>query len=149
MKKLKLYLDNCCFNRPFDDHSQLIVQLETEAVLYIQEGIKNETFELVWSYILDVENDVNSNKLRKSSIRTWRERSVVIVKPNEKLKQIAADLQLVGLHIKDSLHLACAIASQCDYFVTTDYRILNKPIEQIPVVNPIYIIQLFNEAQDA
>ncbi len=29
--KPKLYLDNCCFNRPFDDPSQLLVRLETEA----------------------------------------------------------------------------------------------------------------------
>jgi len=25
-----VYLDNCCFNRPFDDQSQLRVQLEAE-----------------------------------------------------------------------------------------------------------------------
>ena len=35
MTKLKLYLDNCCFNRPFDDQSQLLVRLETEAKLFI------------------------------------------------------------------------------------------------------------------
>ena len=28
---MKLYLDNCCFNRPFDDQSQLRIRLETEA----------------------------------------------------------------------------------------------------------------------
>jgi len=38
--KPKLYLDNCCFNRPFDDQSQMLVRLETEAKLFIQEGIK-------------------------------------------------------------------------------------------------------------
>jgi len=29
MTQQKLYLDNCCFNRPFDDQSQLRVRLET------------------------------------------------------------------------------------------------------------------------
>jgi len=31
MEKINLYLDNCCFNRPYDDQSQLTVKLETEA----------------------------------------------------------------------------------------------------------------------
>ena len=32
----RIYLDNCCFNRPYDDQSYLIVHLETEAKLFIQ-----------------------------------------------------------------------------------------------------------------
>ena len=28
---MKVYLDNCCFNRPFDDQTQLVVRLETDA----------------------------------------------------------------------------------------------------------------------
>ena len=28
---MRLYLDNCCFNRPFDDQSTLTIRLETEA----------------------------------------------------------------------------------------------------------------------
>jgi hypothetical protein len=35
MNKLKLYLDNCCFNRPFDNQSQLKIYLETQAKLAI------------------------------------------------------------------------------------------------------------------
>ncbi len=30
---MKIYLDNCCFNRPFDDQSQLRILLESEAKL--------------------------------------------------------------------------------------------------------------------
>ena len=33
---MRVYLDNCCFNRPFDDQSQLRIRLETEAKLDIQ-----------------------------------------------------------------------------------------------------------------
>ena len=29
--KLRIYLDNCCFNRPYDDQSQLRISLETQA----------------------------------------------------------------------------------------------------------------------
>lgn len=45
--KLKLYLDNCCFNRPFDDQTQLTIYLESQAKLFIQHGILSGTFQLV------------------------------------------------------------------------------------------------------
>jgi hypothetical protein len=54
-----LYLDNCCFNRPFDDQKQIRIRIETEAKLYIQEKIISGEFELAWSYILEYENSVN------------------------------------------------------------------------------------------
>lgn len=34
-----LYLDNCCFNRPYDDQSHTQIFLETQAKLHIQESI--------------------------------------------------------------------------------------------------------------
>jgi len=39
--KLKLYLDNCCLNRPFDDQIQQRIYLETEAKLFIQRKKEN------------------------------------------------------------------------------------------------------------
>lgn len=33
---MRVYLDNCCYNRPFDSQTQLRVRLETEAKLAIQ-----------------------------------------------------------------------------------------------------------------
>jgi hypothetical protein len=40
MSKLKVYLDNCCYNRPFDDLSQEKVVKEASAKVYIQLLIK-------------------------------------------------------------------------------------------------------------
>jgi hypothetical protein len=34
--KNRIYLDNCCLNRPYDDLDNLNVQLEAEAKLFIQ-----------------------------------------------------------------------------------------------------------------
>lgn len=33
---MRLYLDNCCFNRPFDIQTQLKIYLETQAKLAVQ-----------------------------------------------------------------------------------------------------------------
>ena len=38
-KNMKIYLDNCSFNRPFDDQSSMRIKLETEAKLFVQEKI--------------------------------------------------------------------------------------------------------------
>ena len=51
-----IYLDNCCFNRPFDNQKQIRIRIETEAKLFIQEEILPGKFLLAWTYILDYEN---------------------------------------------------------------------------------------------
>ncbi len=35
-----VYMDLCCFNRPFDDQTQDRIYLETEAKLIIQKNIR-------------------------------------------------------------------------------------------------------------
>jgi hypothetical protein len=50
---MRIYLDNCCFNRPFDDQNQIRINLEAQAKLYVQSLIKDDKIELAWSYILD------------------------------------------------------------------------------------------------
>ena len=37
---MRVYLDNCCYNRPYDDQDQMVIALETSAKLYVQELIK-------------------------------------------------------------------------------------------------------------
>jgi len=46
---MRIYLDNCCFNRPFDDQAQVRVLLETEAKLVVQDRIRSGNIQLVWS----------------------------------------------------------------------------------------------------
>jgi len=37
---MRFYLDNCCYNRPFDDQMQLRIRLETEAKLEVQSRMR-------------------------------------------------------------------------------------------------------------
>ena len=34
---MRVYLDNCCYNRPFDEQSQLRIRLETEARMEVHD----------------------------------------------------------------------------------------------------------------
>ena len=65
MKK-RLYLDNCSFNRPYDDQTLLKNHLEAEAKLYIQKEILNSHYELAWSYMMDYEVSFNPFSDRKN-----------------------------------------------------------------------------------
>ena len=69
---MRIYMDNCCFNRPFDDQSQFKIKLEAESKIYIQENILLKKIELVWSYIIDYENSANPFDERKNSIQLWK-----------------------------------------------------------------------------
>ena len=40
---MRIYLDNCSYNRPYDDLSHLTVSLEAQAKLFIQEKIFDYT----------------------------------------------------------------------------------------------------------
>jgi predicted nucleic acid-binding protein len=148
MSKIKLYLDNCCFNRPFDDQSQLIVRLETEAKLFIQEGIKNGTFELVWSYILEQENRDNPFERRREAINPWKLRAQADIDESEEVIQIAESCNKLGLKSKDSLHVACALVAKANFLITTDHRLLKFTHKQVQIVNPIQFVQLYAEMKN-
>ncbi len=119
MKKLKLYLDNCCFNRPFDDQSQLKIYLETQAKLAIQEKILSGEYSLVWSYILDYENLHNPHDIVKREINKWQTLSEWSVVESTAVLEKAHLLRQSNVEVKDALHVACAILAEVDYFITT------------------------------
>ena len=123
---MRVYLDNCCLNRPFDDQRQMRVRLEAEATLCIQEHIRRGTLELVWSYMLDFENAANPFEERRTTISGWRQYATLDVEETPLILQHANRLAGMGLKAKDALHIACAIAGACPYFVTTDDDILKR-----------------------
>ena len=142
MKRYRIYLDNCCFNRPYDDQTHLLVQLETEAKLFIQRAILQNMFELGWSYILDYENSANPYHNRKQAIAKWRQIAVIDVNVSETLVKRGNEIMLKGINKKDALHIACAIEAKCDYFLTTDKKLLRTAFDGIIVTSPIDFIKI-------
>ena len=141
-----VYLDNCCYNRPFDDQSQPKIQLETQAKLQIQLEIKYGKHELVWSYVLDYENARNPFEEKRKTIAPWKKLAVLDVVETEDIIAFAEGLAAKGIKTFDALHIACAITAGCDYFLTTDRKLLNTPIEGIKIINPV---QFVIEQEDA
>ena len=139
--KNRLYLDNCSFNRPYDDQSLLKNYIEAEAKIYIQEKILQNNFELVWSYVMDYEISFNPFSDRRNQILKWKNIAIADISESEKVIAMANDIMKKNIKPKDSLHLACAIEAECNYFITTDGKILNKSIENIIIINPIDFIR--------
>ena len=52
---LKIYFDNCCYNRLFDDRSNIKNYLEREAVLIIMQKAFEQELKIVGSDILEIE----------------------------------------------------------------------------------------------
>ena len=144
---MKVYLDNCCFNRPYDNQNQLSVKLETEAKLSIQEMIKDKKLFLIWSFMLDYENSANTGKSKKESIYEWYNYAQEHVPFQLAIFQLAQKNVLHGFGKKDSIHLACAVIGKCEYFITVDKGILNKSskIKKIKILDPISFIRLLEE----
>jgi predicted nucleic acid-binding protein len=139
---MRVYLDNCCFNRPFDDQNQIRINLEAQAKLFVQSQIKDKQIELVWSYILDYENAFNPFEERKITIQKWKSKAILDIEENNQILETAKELISLGIKSKDALHVACAIEGRCDFFLTTDDRVLKKlaDYKKIAVVNPVTII---------
>ena len=144
---MKIYLDNSCFNRPFDDQKQLRIKLETEAKLDIQERIFKKEIELTWSYILDFENEANPFEQRRLAIRGWKNYASVDTDETKEIIEKAERFHQMGIKSKDSIHLACAISMRCEYFLTTDDELIKKAsgIKEIKVTDPISFIKEVTE----
>ena len=141
MRKQKIYLDVCTFNRPFDSQTQMKIRLETEAKLYIQAGIREKKYSLVWSYILDYENDISPYDEKKKAIRPWAKIADSYCPSSDEIVSSGRGIMEHGIKARDALHIACAIKSGCDYFITTDKGLLNKSIANISIINPIDFVR--------
>jgi len=137
---MKVYLDVCCFNRPFDDLTQERIQFESDAILAILFRCQTKTWALVSSEAIDIELSKirNTDKLRK--ILLLLSVADEKLKINETMISRSEELQKNGIKPMDSLHLAIAEVSAVDVFLTTDdtlLRLANRIKLNITVANPV------------
>jgi hypothetical protein len=141
--KMRVYLDNCSLNRPFDNQKQLRIRLETEAKLAIQENIHIGAIQLAWSYMLDFENSANPFVERRETILGWKKKASVDVEETSNILNLAKEIQHLGFKSKDCLHVACAIFAKCDYFISTDDGIVKRrnDVQKIKIRNPLDFVK--------
>lgn len=145
-----IYLDNCCFNRPYDDQSQVSIRLETEAKLAIQNLVIGKSISCLWSFVLDLENAKNPFPERKQGIDGWLRNCAGCIDPDISIRRQAEEFERRGIKGLDALHLAAAIRGGAQWFITTDRGIYKQrdSFTDIQIATPIEFMQQWENGND-
>ena len=137
---MKIYLDACCWNRPFDDQAQHRARLEAEAVLSIIARSKAGDFTLAASEAVEFELSKIPDADKFGKVRSLYSAASVRLLYTEETKKRALLFQRQGMPPLDSLHLALAEAYRQDILLTTDdsfIAIAERCKAEAPVANPV------------
>ena len=146
MEKLNIYLDNCCYSRPFDDLSIGNNGLEATAKMFIQSLITYNIVSLCYSYmtlheINDIPFEENKQHIEKFVVNNA---DIYVSKANNnEIERLSNEIMQTGIKQKDATHIACSIIAECDYFITTDKRVLKYQTNKIKIVNPIKFVEIW------
>ena len=121
-----VYLDICCFKRPFDDATLERVRREAEAVATVLDATASGKIQLVRSLAHDFENERNPREDRKLATLLWLQAAALRVPASPAAADRARALAGLGFAPLDALHLAFAEQAEAKWFLTTDDRLLNR-----------------------
>lgn len=121
---IRVYLDVCCLNRPFDDQRQDRIRLEAEAVARIVERLSVGEWTWVGSEVMRLEIGKIPDPVRKARVALLGASTHFEIAVESAVAARAARLCAAGFGNMDALHLACAEAGQADVFLTTDDKLL-------------------------
>ena len=108
---MRIYLDNCCYNRPYDDQEFVSIHLETLAKLHIQDQIRNNVYELATSDMLYYEVSQIPHAMHRLIIKKFiQEYSAVHagIQNLEEIEEIVHGVMETGIKYKDAFHVASA-----------------------------------------
>ena len=131
---MRIYLDVCALNRPFDDHTQDRVRLESEAVLTILSRTQSENWTLLTSEVVGIEVSKipDDDRRQKVTILTSLSGSNIVV--DEATEKRALELERLSFKSFDALHIACAERGRADVLLTTDDDLLRKASQNTSAV---------------
>lgn len=139
---ITVYFDVCCLNRPFDDQAQDRIRLESEAVLLVLGHIETGEWDWISSEVVDYEIGRNPSVERRQRLLSITAHAGDIVLVSDAVSLRAAQLEVLGFHAVDALHVASAEAGQADVLLTVDDGLLrlagrNITALKVPVWNPV------------
>lgn len=136
-----IYLDNCCYNRPFDDQTQERIHLESEAILAILQQGQSGKYKIVGSDVLELEMERMHDIVKKQHVKDLYKVSDGRILYTKEIKERSEEIMHQS-HIKtfDSLHIAAAEAAKADVMLTTDDKLekMAQKLElKVKVMNPL------------
>ncbi len=138
---MRIYLDNCCYNRPFDDQTQERIHLESEAILIILKRGQLGLYQIVGSEILELEISRMHDETKKQCVKElYKIANVHILYTEEILKRSKEIMERSKIRAFDSLHIAAAEHAGVDVMLTTDDRLEKMAAKlelKTKVMNPL------------
>ena len=143
---LRIYLDNCCYGRPFDNQKDPAIKKETQAKVFIQSLVKYKSLELAYSSISIQEiTDIPFEENSRAILDFIENNAKYYVNKdkNETAISLTEEIMQTGIKLKDASHTACAIIAECDYLITTDKRLIKYQDNRIKIINPIEFLKIW------
>ena len=139
---IRVYLDTCCLNRPFDDQPQERIRLESEAILRILGHIECGEWEMIGSDAIEAEAAANRDSERRRRVQLLAGGATEYVRLNPDQMERAEVLEGMGFRGYDSLHIASAEAASTDVLLTTDDAFVRRARRlqhalRVRVANPV------------
>ena len=137
---MKIYLDNCCLNRPFDDQSNLRIRLESEAIKVILLLCEQHQWDLMSSEIIEFEIANTPDEGRRKKLEAINGLASSVIEINDKISSRAKEFEKIGLQAFDAMHLACS-ENKADVLLTADDKFIKRALKiedlKIKVINPL------------
>ena len=133
-------MDVCCYNRPFDDLTQLRTRLEAEAVLAILSIGRIKGWVLVSSDVVDLELSNMVNLTKRNKVTELCQLAKEKVFTTDMIAKKADELQIFGMKALDNFHLAIVESSDIDFFLSTDDKLVklaSKLSLSVRIANPL------------
>jgi predicted nucleic acid-binding protein len=123
---MKIYLDACCLNRPFDDQSQERIRFEADAVRLILHLCHRQVHRWASSEVIELELSRGADEIRRTAVMDLLRHADERLMLDSEAVKVAAAFVRSGLPAMDALHLAVAARGGCDVLLTTDDRFLKS-----------------------
>jgi predicted nucleic acid-binding protein len=119
---MKLYLDTCCYNRPYDDQTHERIHLEGEAILAIVNKREQTNDEIIGSLVLDFEMEQIGDIEKQEKAKNFYAQTInkKIEYNNDILKRVKELSGETKIRTFDRFHLAFAENAGADVLLTTD-----------------------------
>jgi predicted nucleic acid-binding protein len=123
---MRIYLDNCCLQRPLDDQTHPRVRVETEALFVVLVAVQAGHLNLLGSEALDYELGRIPDPVRRADVQAVLALSKEHLAVTDEVELLAQDFEQLGVRALDALHLALASFYKADFFVTCDDPLFRK-----------------------
>jgi predicted nucleic acid-binding protein len=152
---MRLYLDSCCYNRPYDDQAQEKIHMEGEAVLAIIGKSKQIDDEIIGSSALDLEIERINDIEKKVKVKYFYDQTITtkVSYSTAIFKRVQELSEQTGIRTLDRFHLAFAENANVDILLTTDNKFekaVSKLNLKLKVINPLkYFMEDMQNEHDA